>query len=375
MCKIVVKKMNNEEELELKLERFRKRFRRRPRVEATDLEEEGPKGKKHLIDADTVAAAVAAAVAEAPLEQAQDADGVEAEVQMVAEGAGFKVIVGTSFVVDGFGLKEAEIPENAVFFLSHFHSDHYGGITKSWKRKIYCSAITGALVVQNLGVNKALIHTLSLNETVVIQGVEVTCFDANHCPGAVLFLFQSPKLCALHCGDFRWNKQLMLKSPKLASLKPRDLSHLYLDTTFNDAKFDFPLQEEVVEKGVGLALEFLARSKTTVVFFGSYSIGKERLFLAVAKAANEKIFASEEKQKLLRAAGCDMSWFVSEEEKARLRVVSMGKCGFQALCNFSQENPHHDWVVGFSPSGWNWAKVWAKMCECVCVFCECENKL
>jgi hypothetical protein len=35
----------------------------------------------------------------------------------------------------------------------------------------------------------------------------------------------------------------------------------------------------------------------------------------------------------------------------------MGKCGFNQLLSFSHQNPHHDLVVGFSPSGWNWAKV------------------
>jgi len=33
---------------------------------------------------------------------------------------------------------------------------------------------------------------LPLNQKIEIAGVDVTCFDANHCPGSILILFQPP---------------------------------------------------------------------------------------------------------------------------------------------------------------------------------------
>jgi len=49
----------------------------------------------------------------------------------------YKLVTGTSFVVDGFR-GEPSVPCRS-FFLSHFHSDHYVGISKGFNRGIICT--------------------------------------------------------------------------------------------------------------------------------------------------------------------------------------------------------------------------------------------
>jgi len=78
----------------------------------------------------------------------------------------------------------------------------------------------------------------------------------------------------------------------------------------------------VIAEGVKLAAELLENKPTALLLLGSYSIGKEKLFLAVAEALNERIYASREKTKLLRAAGCDMRRFVSSKEEARFALTA-----------------------------------------------------
>eukprot|EP00804_Cyclotella_cryptica_P018589 CCRYP_011407-RA/>CCRYP_011407-RA protein AED:0.03 eAED:0.03 QI:270/1/1/1/0.66/0.5/4/792/616 len=105
----------------------------------------------------------------------------------------YKKIPGTDFICDGFLYASHSLSNN--YFLTHFHSDHYGGITKQWNEgTIYCSVSTANLVHQQLGVEKRFLHPLPMNTPTVVASkdkpITVTLLDANHCPGAVMFIFE-----------------------------------------------------------------------------------------------------------------------------------------------------------------------------------------
>jgi Cft2 family RNA processing exonuclease len=54
-----------------------------------------------------------------------------------------------------------------AFFLSHFHSDHYGGLTRQFsKGTIFASPVTASLVIKTLGVNPALVTAIPMSKTV-----------------------------------------------------------------------------------------------------------------------------------------------------------------------------------------------------------------
>lgn len=73
-----------------------------------------------------------------------------------------------------------------------FHaSADYQGLTKSFCHgKIYCSSVTAKLVNMKIGIPWDNIKILPLNQRINIAGIDVTCFDANHCPGAIIILFE-----------------------------------------------------------------------------------------------------------------------------------------------------------------------------------------
>ncbi|KAI3461475.1 hypothetical protein Pfo_018138, partial [Paulownia fortunei] len=77
-------------------------------------------------------------------------------------------------------------------------SADYQGLTRSFcQGMIYCSSITAKLVNLKIGIPWDKIQVLPLNQKINIAGIDVTCFDANHCPGAIIILFEpaNGKVC------------------------------------------------------------------------------------------------------------------------------------------------------------------------------------
>lgn len=67
----------------------------------------------------------------------------------------------------------------------------YQGLTKSFNHgKIYCSLVTAKLVNMKIGIPWERLQVLDLGQKVNIAGIDVTCFDANHCPGSIMILFE-----------------------------------------------------------------------------------------------------------------------------------------------------------------------------------------
>lgn len=172
----------------------------------------------------------------------------------------YKRIPGTSFVVDCF---EWAVPGCRHFFLSHFHSDHYAGLDRSFDGgTVVCSEATAALIVRELRVPPSRVRAVPLYRPSLIEGVRVTLLDANHCPGAAMLLFEVPTAEGglrrhLHVGDFRWTPRMaafpaLVERPAppgdspLASL-PKRIDTLFLDTTFCHPAYDFPPQAAVRE--------------------------------------------------------------------------------------------------------------------------------
>ena len=75
----------------------------------------------------------------------------------------------TNVVVDEFGYGKGT--ENKfIYFLTHWHSDHYTGISNTWKRgKIYCSQVTRNLMLSKYPTLQPLITGLDLDIAHTIQ--------------------------------------------------------------------------------------------------------------------------------------------------------------------------------------------------------------
>jgi DNA cross-link repair 1A protein len=140
-----------------------------------------------------------------------------------------------------------------------------------------------------LQVDPQRIHELTPARPLVVCGCRVTAIPANHCPGAVLLAFEAPgRPPVLHCGDCRYERAAFQGDATLRALRGRAVVHL--DTTYCAPQHSFPLQREVVDAVVAMCVREDAAARAAggappLFAFGSYTIGKERLFMEVRCAA------------------------------------------------------------------------------------------
>ncbi|KAJ6745874.1 DNA CROSS-LINK REPAIR PROTEIN PSO2/SNM1-RELATED [Salix koriyanagi] len=244
------------------------------------------------------------------------------------------------------------------WFLTHFHMDHYQGLTRSFCHgRIYCSLITAKLVNLKIGIPWDSLHVLPLNQKICIDGVDVTCLDANHCPGSIIILFEPPNgKAVLHTGDFRFSEKMVA----MPVLQMSSIHTLILDTTYCNAQYDFPKQEAVIQFVIE-AIQAEAFNPKTLFLIGSYTIGKERLFLEVARVLHKKVYVNMAKFRLLECLGFpeeDMRWITLNEQESHIHVVPMWTlASFKRLKHISSQYAgRFTLIVAFSPTGWTCGK-------------------
>eukprot|EP00920_Eleutheroschizon_duboscqi_P040986 GHVT01098024.1.p1 GENE.GHVT01098024.1~~GHVT01098024.1.p1 ORF type:complete len:317 (+),score=16.64 GHVT01098024.1:256-1206(+) len=295
------------------------------------------------------------------------------------------VVPGTDpvFIVDGF--KHSSQKGKFVFFLTHFHGDHYAGLTRSWtKSPIHCSEVTGNLLHAVLGVRKSQIKPLELHVPHVMHGVTVTLLDAHHCPGAVMLLFKLPNgKLLLHTGDFRYHPTMK----DYHSLQGIRLDSIFLDTTYCHPRHSFVAQQKAIDDVVNVVRQALKDEKDQTVslnpgeittdgpsdessclfLVSSYTIGKEKVAMAIARTFSMKIFVSPRKLKIINCLllpKADKALFTERMSEANVQLVPMRLLGtampyfqpdFANLKNYLETNnldKKFNKVIGFIPTGW-----------------------
>ncbi|KAF4551023.1 DNA repair metallo-beta-lactamase-like protein [Elsinoe fawcettii] len=347
----------------------------------------------------------------------------------------YKILPGFNICVDAF--RYGAVEGCKAYFLSHFHSDHYIGLTSNWCHgPIYCSKVTANLVKQQLRVDPQYVVALDWETKIEVpgsNGVSVTMISANHCPGSSLYLFEkvigkglNPKLQrVLHCGDFRACK-MHVEHPLLRSdvidavsgkKKDQKLDVCYLDTTYLNPKYAFPSQEQVItacaqmcvslsrvrtdasdgwetmkreRAGAGM-VKFVKRESGEIVIkqedeevedvkpdldamsvmkranekhrgrllvvVGTYSIGKERICLGIARALKSKIFAPTGKRRIVRALeDPELNELITDDPtEAQVHMTPLFEIRADTLDDYLKDyKDHFSRAVGFRPSGWNY---------------------
>ena len=348
----------------------------------------------------------------------------------------YKILPGLSICVDAF--RYGAVEGCQAYFLSHFHSDHYIGLTSHWCHgPIYCSRVTGNLVRQQLRVDPKWVVDLEFEEKREVPGtcgVQVTMIPANHCPGSSLFLFEkvighgkNPKVQrVLHCGDFRACRahieHPLLRPDIVDSIsgksRQQKIDVCYLDTTYLNPKYAFPSQQNVIQAcadmcvslsktrvdgqdgweqmkrdraGSGMvkfvrkesdpvikqeddhddsaettSVDAMAVSEKSnslkargrlLVIVGTYSIGKERICLGIAKALNSKIYAPPPKQRVCACLEDPElnARLTTDPRAAQVHMTPLFEIRAETLDDYLKDyKDTFTRAVGFRPSGWNY---------------------
>ncbi|KAJ3113485.1 hypothetical protein HDU96_003352 [Phlyctochytrium bullatum] len=338
----------------------------------------------------------------------------------------YKIIPDTGMAVDAFSY--GPVPSIELYLLTHFHSDHYMGLSKKFNYgTILCSRVTANLVRSQLGVDKRYIVELDLDKVYWFQGlggltISVELIDAFHCPGAAIALVKFGSTTVLHTGDFR-AQQFHLEHPSIAPLIGR-IDTLYLDTTYLKPQHVFPSQESIIKATVELCLQVTenadhksldwiaeetgfkrvqsgSRNKMIkldpkqpsilswisrgagaaqpasrgggstsqkdtepptpppLIVVGSYLIGKEKIYKAIARALNTKLYCDARKLTILSHLHDPelLALITRDPSAARVHITSMDVLRHDRLEEYRATHaPNTPCVLGFRPTGWSFEK-------------------
>uniref|UniRef100_A0A1A9VB50 Lactamase_B domain-containing protein n=1 Tax=Glossina austeni TaxID=7395 RepID=A0A1A9VB50_GLOAU len=266
----------------------------------------------------------------------------------------YKIVKGTTFAVDAF--QYGYLDGVSHYFLTHFHADHYIGLTRKFSMPIYMSSLTARLVRAFISVQEHFLHILKLNEKVEINDWEITALDANHCPGAIMLFFKNSLSgkCLVHTGDFRACHQMESEPIFWNNV---DIDALYLDTTYIAEKYAFCTQYESITQGKKLIQKFQENHPNKKILYvcGSYLVGKEKFWSALAYEYDLKVWSEKNRRKALEAMNEEnlMRLLVDDPYQANMHILAMVKLSYLNLAEyFASYETHFDMILAIRPSGW-----------------------
>ena len=187
-------------------------------------------------------------------------------------------------------------------------------------------------------IDSSLIHELEENERHIValdergeEKMTVTVIDANHCPGAVMYLFDGYFGRVLYTGDFRYEPWMSVDTPLV---DVTDIDVLYLDNTYNCSACCFPARSVATT----MVCDVIRRHKQKDVVIGVHNLGKEDLLEHIAETFHRWIAVSPEFYKKCTALQ-RRNVFTTDVESTSIRVVRIHEVTRARLNLWNKKQP------------------------------------
>jgi len=257
--------------------------------------------------------------------------------------------------IDSF---ESHLLSCSTFMLSHFHKDHMRGIqdqsfqmafnnTKN-NMILYASPLTITYLKRNKTINLREDKLISLEigfpnllkvHSENFEYICVTLLPAGHCPGSVMFLIEAGPHRILYTGDFRVQLQDFkqfkpLLIDKDGNCGPKNISALYLDTTFASKKYyEFPMRKESSANLIKVVGEWLDQDPNNKIclWMPGY-VGIEYAIVEVAKHFKCSIHVHKQKYEELYSSIADLDNYVTPIlTNNRIHACSKTECDTDSI--------------------------------------------
>ena len=260
------------------------------------------------------------------------------------------LLPGSNIRVDNFEYMRNDLT-SYIFFLTHCHEDHLKGLTPSWNfGTIYASETSKKLICDRYPNLNGLVKSLEMDQEHWIycdaekkEGVSVMFMDACHCPGAVMILLRGKFGTILNTGDFRFSTSMydnpVFFPPELRNKEERGISiqvdSLFLDNTFADPLYDFPSREDAYKT----MKEIVRNHKDFRVFVFGYLLGKEEVFVNLAKDFETLIVVDEDRYRKIELIDLHPEIFTTDPELGWIHVKSIKNLKNMCIEEANKEEP------------------------------------
>ncbi|KAK7282331.1 hypothetical protein RIF29_11011 [Crotalaria pallida] len=187
-------------------------------------------------------------------------------------------------------------------FLTHAHKDHSSSIASFSSFPIYSTLLTKTLVLQHYPeLDGSLFVSIEVGQSLIIDDPDgsftVTAFDANHCPGAVMFLFEGKFGNILHTGDCRLTPECLYNLPgkyvgKQGKQPLCPLDCVFLDCTFGNFFHGMPSKPSAIQQVVNCIWK---HPDASTVYLTCDMLGQEEILVNVSQTFGAKIYIDKTK--------------------------------------------------------------------------------